>query len=115
MMACGSEKQSVQLVRMPSSENVLMALMPSSVSGTFTTTLSAMVAMWRALREHRLRMSIAVSSAETSPGVISQMVQDVGVEVADAGLEHQRRVRRDAIEDAHVVGLADLVEVGRCR
>ena len=39
--AWGNEKHRVQLVSIPSSANVLIALIPSRISGTLTTTLSA--------------------------------------------------------------------------
>ena len=71
-MACGAEKQSVTLVRMPSLDRALQALMPSRIKGNFTTMFLWIFASFRP-SAIMAADSIATTSAEMSPSMMSQI------------------------------------------
>jgi hypothetical protein len=71
-IACPGENTSVQLVRMPSLLNFLMAFTPSLIIGTFTTILSSILASsWPSFRI--LSRSVAITSALTLLSTMLQM------------------------------------------
>ena len=66
------EKQRVTLTLVPPWLSARQALSPSQVSGTLTATLGAMAASVRP-SESMVSASVAVTSALTGPGTMSQM------------------------------------------
>src|SRR5215470_7079583 len=70
--ACAAENTSVTLTRMPSPERALVALMPSRVSGHFTTMCGSILAMSWPSRIMPAK-SVAVTSPLTGPLTMSQI------------------------------------------
>ena len=104
-------KISVQFVLIPSSAKRLIASRPSSLIGTLTTMFGASFAKWRPSSSIPSTSS-ATTSAETGPGVIVQISWRIVLVARAADLGEERRVGRDAVEDAPAGGGPDLFDVG---
>ena len=107
--ACVAEKISVTLTRMPSPASALIALTPSRVNGTFTTTCSSIFASSRP-SAIMPGASVATTSALTGPCTSAADLLDDRARVA-ALLRQERRIGRDAVDDAERHERLDVAQI----
>ena len=106
--ACAAENTSVTLTRMPSSDSVLQAWMPSRVSGTLTTMCSSMLRDVVSLAHHAGEFG-RTTSPLTGPFTMAQIFLRFCAVVARF-LRQQRRVGGHAVDDADARKRLDVLD-----
>src|SRR5438445_69906 len=109
MRHCTLEKHSVTFARIPSAASRRTATIPASIIGILTTMLSAILA--RSFPSFTIpSVSSATTSADTGPSTRTDLLQHVpGVEIPRL-LRQERRVGRDAVDQAGLGRPTDVFE-----
>ena len=110
-IACAGEKTRVTLMGMPAWTRRAPALTPARVIGTLTTTLSAIAARswpWPTISS---TVSARHLGGHRTGDQVGDQLDEIGE--VEALLGGQRRVGRDAVEDAPTLGGLEVGQVGR--